>query len=333
VRAARHSRQRRESWLAREEGTLADVVAFGECMVEVGLAGAGQAAVGFGGDTFNTAVYLSRLGLSTAYGTAVGAGDPFSAGLLKMIADEGMDAALVRSVEGRLPGLYAIDRDAKGERRFFYWRSEAPVRDYFALADRAALRQAVTQARLVYLSGVTLAIVGAAGRAVLGELLAEAKAAGAAIAFDPNHRPRLWASEDEACAAIEAVVPLCRYVSAGAADVAALYGEAAEAKAAAWAARGVEVVLRAGDHAVTVRAGETVLRLPPPPPVRALDTTGAGDAFNAGYLAARLGGREPRMAVHTARRLANLVVQHIGAIIPRAAMQAVIEVERARRRA
>ncbi|MDB5446393.1 MAG: kdgK [Phenylobacterium sp.] len=301
---------------------MAEVVAIGECMVEVGLIGPGQAALGYAGDTFNTAVYLRRLGRSVAYGTAVGGDDPFSAGILRLMADEGVDASLVRQVEGRLPGVYAIDRDPAGERRFFYWRAESPARDYFALADRDALHRAVTEAKLVYVSGVTLAIIGEAGRQVLLELLAAAKAAGAAVALDPNHRPQLWRSPDEARAAIEAVIPYCRYVSTGASDLAGLFGEAGSAKAQAWAADGVEVVIRADDYAVTVRLGGETLKLPPDPPVRALDTTGAGDAFNAGYLWARLAGREPRAAVRTARRLANFVVQHIGAIIPRAAMQA-----------
>jgi 2-dehydro-3-deoxygluconokinase len=312
---------------------MADVVAFGECMVEVGLLGPGQAAVGFGGDSFNSAVYLRRLGLSVAYGTALGAEDPFSAGIMKLMAEEGLETGLIRQVAGRLPGLYAIDRDLAGERRFFYWRAESPARDFFALADREALRQAVTGAKLIYLSGVSLAVVGAAGRSVLGELLVEARQAGAAIAFDPNHRPQLWDSPEQARAAVEAVIPLCRYISTQVSDLTGLYGEDGEAKAAEWAGLGAEVVLRAANHAVTVRDAETVLRLSPEPPVRALDTTGAGDAFNAGYLYARMTAREPRAAVAIARRLANIVVQHIGAIIPRAAMQAVMETERARRRA
>jgi 2-dehydro-3-deoxygluconokinase len=290
-------------------------------MLEVGLMGPGQAALGYAGDTFNTAVYLRRLGRSTAYATALGQDDPFSRGVLQLMQAEDVDASLVLQVEGRLPGVYAIERDPAGERRFYYWRGESPAREYFARADRAALERAVSEAKLVYLSGVTLAIIGAAGRQVLGELLALAKSRGVAVGFDPNHRPQLWTDPAEARAAVDQIAPYLTYVSAGVSDFESLYGaEEGQARAAAWSAAGVEVLLRGESHSVTVCRNQDVLKLRPEAPVRALDTTGAGDAFNAGYLAARLGGREPRDAVHAARRLANMVVQHIGAIIPRTAM-------------
>src|ERR1700722_18395495 len=65
----------------RSESDMAGVVSLGGCMVEGSLAGSGRAVIGFAGDAFNTAVYLSRLGVPAAFATALGDGDPFSAGI------------------------------------------------------------------------------------------------------------------------------------------------------------------------------------------------------------------------------------------------------------
>src|SRR5258708_21697261 len=88
-------------------GQMAGVISLGECMVELSLTGPGAAQVGYAGDTFNTAVYLRRLGLPTAYGTGLGAGDPFSRAILERMAEEGLSRELVVEAEGRLPRLYA----------------------------------------------------------------------------------------------------------------------------------------------------------------------------------------------------------------------------------
>ncbi|HEY2753423.1 sugar kinase [Phenylobacterium sp.] len=297
---------------------MAGVIALGECMVELSLAGEGTALVGYAGDTFNTAVYLQRLGAPTAYATALGGGDPFTRGILAKMAEEGMAADLVVEAKGRVPGLYAIQRDAAGERSFYYWRGEAPARDYLGLVDVTKLAAALMAADLVYLSAISLAVLGDQGRAVLIPLLREAARGGVAVAFDTNYRPRLWPEPELAAAAIGAVIETSRYLSVSSADVAA-WGDPA-ALARGWAARGVEVVLRYDDRRIEVMSGDRVEAFPAEPPIPVLDTTGAGDAFNAGYLARRLKGRAPGEAVSAGRRLASAVVQHPGAIIPRTAM-------------
>jgi 2-dehydro-3-deoxygluconokinase len=297
---------------------MAGVVALGECMVELSLAGGTSAHVGYAGDTFNTAVYLKRLGQSVSYATALGGDDPFSRGIVELMAAEGIDASLVARASDRVPGLYAIERDTAGERRFFYWRDQAPVRDVFKLADLSALRAALQAAELIYLSGVTLAVVGEAGRETLAGLLANARSV--PVAFDPNYRARLWPGVEAARAAIEAIVPRCRYVSTSEPDLETLYDEPVEATSARWAALGAEVVARHEDRRVTVLGAGAPIELAAPPPVQAVDTTGAGDSFNAGYLAARLAGEDPVKAVAAGRRLAAVVVQHVGAIIPARSM-------------
>ena len=300
---------------------MAGVIALGECMTELSLTGQGDARIGYAGDTYNTAIYLRRLGLEVAYASAVGQGDPFSAGILASLEAEGLDRGLMVEAPGRLPGLYAIQRDAKGERGFFFWRAESPARDYLSLVDLPALRAALRAADLILISAITLAVVGEAGRVVLSRLMAEATEAGAAIAFDTNFRASQWPDREVGRAAIEAVLPHCRYLSLSADDVAAFGGRSAEAMARTWAARGLEVVLRHADHRIEVLSDDGAELFAPVALLAAVvDTTGAGDSFNAGYLAARLRGRAVGEAVAAGRALASVVVQHPGAIIPKAAM-------------
>jgi 2-dehydro-3-deoxygluconokinase len=299
---------------------MGGVVALGECMVELALNGAATALVSYAGDTFNTAVYLRRLGREVAYGTALGQGDPFSAAIAARMDEEGLSRALVVEAHHRLPGLYAISKDDRGERSFFYWRNEAPARDYYALVDVAELKAAMRDAELVYLSAISLAVIGEQGRAVLIPMLREAAQAGVAVAFDSNYRARLWPDPEIARAAIRAVIGCSRYLSLGEDDVAAFDGGDPAALARAWADDGVEVILRRSDRNVEVLTKAGTERFAPPPPVPVVDTTGAGDSFNAGYLAARLAGQPAKAAVAAARRLAGVVVQHPGAIIPKAAM-------------
>src|SRR5215475_8915413 len=109
------------------------VVAIGEVMLELSRGPDGRFAMACGGDTFNTAVYLARAGIGVAFASAVG-DDPYSESIMAQAAAEGVHTELMLRVPGRLPGLYLIESDPTGERRFQYWRDTSPARELFELA-------------------------------------------------------------------------------------------------------------------------------------------------------------------------------------------------------
>ena len=167
------------------------IVCVGEVMIEMSRGSDGRFNVAAGGDTFNTAVYLARRGIDTAYATALG-DDPYSDGILALASAEGVSADLILRVPARLPGLYLIETNPVGERTFYYWRDNSPARDLFELPDWSRVAEAMLTARIVYFSGITLALYSNIG---LGRFLAAlemARQAGASVVFDGNYRPRAW---------------------------------------------------------------------------------------------------------------------------------------------
>lgn len=288
------------------------IIIIGEAMVELSRgAEPGAWRLHYGGDTLNTALHLARLGAEVGYLTALGA-DPFSAELRRAWAAEGLDPALMLTDPARSVGLYAISTTPAGERSFTYWRGESAARQLFALPGAAALVAAAAGARLLYFSMISLAILPEAGRAALLDLARRVRAAGGRVAFDSNYRPRLWESA-EVARAVHARALACADLGLPTLeDEAALLGLSDPAAVAAhWRRGGVaEVVVKLGAEGCWID-GETV---PPPALLTPHDTSGAGDAFNAGYVHARLAGATSAAAARAGHRLAGWVVMRAGAI-------------------
>ncbi|WP_026381696.1 sugar kinase [Afifella pfennigii] len=299
-----------------------DVLAIGECMVELSTED-GRCSLAYGGDTFNTAIYCAREGVTSGFATALGAGDPYSAAILELARSEGVVTDVALSVAGRLPGLYAIDIDAAGERRFFYWRESSPARQLFELAEAEKVIAAMRAAKWVYFSGITLGIYSDDGLSRFHAALEAARAAGTKIAFDGNWRPALWGGDiDHARAVYRRFLSLAHLLLPSADDEKLLWGVASEAEALdALNEHGVtEIVMTCGAGDVLLRAGGRQARLPLQERVQPVDTTAAGDSFNAAYLAARIKGLSPEAAVERGQALARHVIGHRGAIVPRGAV-------------
>jgi 2-dehydro-3-deoxygluconokinase len=300
---------------------MARVACIGECMIELRPAPGGLFSRGFGGDTLNTAVYLARLGVETDYITALG-DDSLSDEMIAGWQAEGVGTARVARLKGKLPGIYLIETDAKGERKFFHWRESAAARQLMDLPDTEEILQSLTGYDVVYLSAITLSILGEAGRGRLIAALRQARTKGARVAFDTNFRARGWPDLDVARKVFGEAFEVADIVLASTEDLLPLYpGESDESLMARIPGR--EVVMKLGEPASIVRV-DGVAQPVKADPVRGpvVDTTAAGDSFAAAYIAARLGGADPVRSARAGHQLAGVVVCYPGAIIPRAAMPA-----------
>jgi 2-dehydro-3-deoxygluconokinase len=152
--------------------------------------------------------------------------------------------------------------------------------------------------------------------------LHRARARGARVSFDPNVRRRLWPDETTLRDALTEMFGACDIALPSFDDEAGVWGDPSpRASAERIAAFGVgEIVVKNGEGPAYVLAEGVGVEIPAKPASDARDTTGAGDSFNAGYLAARLAGRDVAEACGSGHALAGEVVRHPGALAPAAAI-------------
>jgi 2-dehydro-3-deoxygluconokinase len=295
------------------------VLCVGECMVELSHVDARTLKLGFAGDTYNTAVYLRRvageLGLDVEVGYLTGLGtDEYSAQMREDWRAESIaDHSIV--VDDDLPGVYAIRTDWRGERHFSYWREQSAARRVFRGTDWCR----AVEGDVIHLSGITLQLTTRAARAALIARLGELRAAGTRVSLDTNYRPRGWPSPSDAMVAIDELCTVADVVLTSHDDERLLrgHGTADELIALLVGFGANEVVLRDGANGSYVWHGERSVHVPVQPVERIVDTTAAGDAFNGGYLAARIGGADPVAAAELGTRVAATAIQHAGALTPR----------------
>ncbi len=285
--------------------------------------GAQDWRMGVAGDTYNVAVYLRRLGADAGYMSALGS-DEFSADVKAAWAQEQLASDWCLTHATRAPGLYAIRLDEQGERSFTYWRDASAARAFFGCDGAESLLEAASACALLYFSAITLSLFDDAGRARVVALAQAVRRNGGRVAFDSNYRPRGWPDRETPVRAIEAFAGAIDIALPTFADDAALFGDSDPAACAArWRRLGAdEVIVKLGEEGALLSTPDGQAHVPAQPVAQVVDTTGAGDSFNAGYLAARQAGLLPVPAAAAGCALAAQVIRHPGAIIPPAAMPA-----------
>ena len=297
-----------------------NIALIGECMIELQEVN-GTLRKGFGGDTLNTAVYLSRLtagkSANISYVTALGQ-DKISQEMIDNWASEGVNTSLVQRSATKQPGLYMVETDETGERSFLYWRNDSAAKFWLETASEELIETLVKQDAL-YLSGISLAILSPESREKLYDLLSRCKAAGGKVIFDNNYRPQLWNSAEEAAENYKRILSVTHTGLLTFDDEEAVFGDTCiEDCISRSQALGVqEIVIKRGSKECLIATGDEVLSVKAQviPPEKVIDTNSAGDSFAAAYMSKRLLGGTGEESAQKAHLVASTVIQHHGAII------------------
>lgn len=301
---------------------MPSILGIGECMVELSAAGPGLWRQAFAGDVFNALWYAratSGQNVDVAFHTALGT-DPLSDQLLAFAQDAGIDCTNTPRLTDRKPGLYSIHLNG-AERSFTYWRDTSAARMMMRAPD--VLWQKVETADVIYLSGITLAILPEDDCNLLLKNLGLRKGSAASIVFDPNIRPHLWADKLRMQQIISQAAAVSDIVLPSFDDEMAAFGDATpEATAKRYHALGADhVVVKNGpEDTIHLKAGNMTI-FPVAPVDGVIDTTAAGDSFNGAYIAALLAGLSTQDAIGTAQRCAGHVIRRKGALVPFAELE------------
>lgn len=300
---------------------MKSIALIGECMIELNGEPFNSMQQTYGGDSLNTAVYLSRLAgeaCSVHYATAMGE-DALSRQMIEHWQQEGIKTDTVLIDPDHQPGLYLIQLDSEGERTFLYWRDNSAAKYLLRHPRYDELEAKLLDKDCLYLSGISLAILPEVDRDILVELLQQASHQGVKIVFDSNYRPALWQDEDDARRAYQQILAVTDLALVTNDDEQALWGDLSDHDT-------LERLAHCGAKSVVLKRGSSACiwydfindetyNVEPQRVTNVVDTTSAGDSFNAGFLAGYLNGLSAKRCAQLGHQTASRVIQHKGAII------------------
>jgi 2-dehydro-3-deoxygluconokinase len=283
-------------------------------MIELVREADGRFSFGYAGDTFHTAIHLARSGVNVAFATALG-NDRYSDGALATAKAEGVDVDLVLRVNDRAPGISLAETSPPSERDREIWRDASPARQTFELPGWDRLAEKMVAADLIYFSGVTLSLYSNIG---LGRMLAAlefGRERGTKIAFDGNWRLASWRGDEQRTRAVfSEALKRCDLALPSFQDEARLWGDISpKVTIERHTTFGVrEVVVKNGAGPALVHADGRTIEVPVPERIEGTDLRAASDAFNAGYIAARLRKENVESAALAGHQLAAEVLRQPG---------------------
>ena len=261
-----------------------DIVALGECLIDFTPHGCSDSGIPLfqqnpGGAPANVLAEAAKLGCSTAFIGKVG-DDSFGNFLERILMDAGIDCSSMIKDPSFPTSLAFVSLDENGDRSFsFYRHGSADV----MLSKEDVDARLLGDTRIFHFGSVSM--TDEPSRSATIDAARIADEAGALISYDPNYRPLLWNSQEEAISVINSVLPYCDIVKVSYEELQLMTGlDDLDAGAEAISAKGPEcVVVTLGPDGAFIRTGKYSASYRTYD-VKTIDTTGAGDSFYGAFL-------------------------------------------------
>jgi len=290
-----------------------DIISIGECMIELStnesLTYTKTFNKYYGGDTITTAVAAARLGAKVGYITKVG-NDSFKDFLLDSWQAENIDISYVKLVDG-YNGLYFLSKQEDQKKEFAYYRKKSAAT---TLCVDDISDDYIDRTSVLYSTGITQSLSDSAREAVKKAFIT-AKKKQCTTAYDPNYRARLWSIE-EAKEAMEEILEFTDIILLNIKhDAEKILGLTSPDKIIKhlWD-QGVQMVaVKMGKEGSMIGYNGEINHIPSCV-TNIVDSSGAGDTFNGGFLQGIVSGHTPFESAKLASVLAGMQIQGLGAI-------------------
>ena len=292
-----------------------NVCSIGEAMIEISNIKNSLYNQSFAGDTLNFCNYLDKKKLNAFFLSAIGKSE-INQSLLDFIKSKNISTKYIKQINQFEIGLYLIKNKDNGEKQFFYWRDESAAKQYFNNIDFLNLYKELKNFDYIYFSGITLSIIHISKLNNFIKLLKLLKSKKIKIVFDFNIRPSRW-NKKNLNIFLDSVL---KFV-----DICFLSGEDMnywknknDIKSYEQIVRKYKLkhsIFRKNAKFTYVFLNKTRYVFKNKLLKTVVDTSGAGDGFNAAYLSNFIVNNDPVLALKAGSSLGSKIVMKKGAIV------------------
>ena len=291
------------------------ICSVGECMIEIANTKNNIFQQSFAGDTLNFCNYIDKKYFDVSFLTAIGK-TSVNRSVLEFINSKKISTKLIKQVNSHEIGLYLIKNRNNGEKQFFYWRDNSAAKNYFNKIDFVSLFKNLKNFDYIYLSGITLSIIDPSKISNFVDLLNLLKNKKVKIIFDFNIRINRWTKKN----LNNFLHSILNFV-----DICFVSGEDLKFWKNDNSLSNFEKLINKYkiDHGIFRKNAELTYAIQNKKKYtirnkfirKVIDTSGAGDGFNAAYVSNFIIHNDPALALKEASLLGSKIIMQKGAIV------------------